>query len=808
MNNIHFNSLPQFIQRYKAYIHSTGHCQNDSIHFSGDIWPPPDSIHWDFGDPGSGGANFSNNTTPTHIYATPGDYTVELFVRHIDKRTDTSWITIPIYETPQPGLGPDQTICFGDSVTFDAGFCTGCTFQWDNLLTGQLNIGNEQTFTAYDSGIYAVTVTSPYDCLGRDTVQLAVVTEANVTVEPPSLAICSGDTTDLTLQCNVSACDFSWTAVASSPLVTGYSPGTGDSIRQTLFNSDTVDQTVTYTITPASLYCTGIPFDYPVAVHPLPDVWFDPPALTVCSEQAAIINLYSHVAGATFSWTAFGSSGNVTGFSDGSGSIINQVLQNTGNTPGYVTYQVTPTGGEGCIGTPGEYIVTVLPVVEATVSPPSTILCSGDTTDIHLQCNLAGCTFSWSATASSPFVTGYSPGTGDSIKQTLFNSDTVDQTVTYSIVPSVSGCGADTTDYSVLIHPRLPISVTIAASINPVCEGIPVTFTATPVNGGANPSYQWQVNGINTGMNNPIFTYYPASGDQVSCILTSSESCTSNNPATSNSIAMLVGEQPDVSFSICFDTITTLSAKPYKLKGGIPLGGTYTGPGVDPITGYFHPAMAGLGAKSITYSYTNLFNCSNNSIRTITVINPAPFTCGDSVTDIRDNQVYPTVQIGSQCWMAANLSYGLEIPDTIPQRDNCIPEKYSPPSSFVPRPSFYQWDELMCYEEAEGIQGLCPPGWHVPSEPDWNQLFAVYQGNAFAGRPLLYSGFSGFNALLTGVEYFNRSWNFADFATMFWSSTVHGPWKAWSHGMNDYNYSVSYYPSYRANAFSVRCVRD
>ncbi|MBL7113407.1 MAG: hypothetical protein ISS19_15830 [Bacteroidales bacterium] len=807
--NVHYHSLPQFLQRYKAYIHhSTGLCQNDSIYFSNDIWPPPDSIHWDFGDPASGTANYSNLINPLHLFSGPGNFTVEMWVQHIDKRTDTSWVTISIHETPQPVLGPDQTICSGDSVTFDAGSCTGCTFQWDNLLTGQLNIGNEQMFTVHDSGIYAVTVTSPYDCLGRDTVQLTVVTEATVIVEPVTLTICSGDTTDLTLQCNISACDFSWTAVGSSPLVTGYSAGTGDSIKQTLFNSDTIDQTITYTILPASPSCPGIPLDYPVVIHPKPDVWFDPPGLTVCSQQSAVIGLFSHVSATTFSWTAIGSSAEVTGFSDGSGPLINQTLENTGDTAGYVIYEVTPTGVEGCIGAPDTVIVTVLPVVQATISPPVTILCSGDTTDILLQCNLTGCTFSWTAAASSPLVTGYSDGTGLVIDQPLQNLDTIDQTVTYSIVPSVSGCGADTTDYSVLIHPRLPVSVTIAASINPVCGGIPVTFTATPVHGGTDPFYQWQVNAINAGMNNAVFTYIPVNGDVVTCILTSSELCVSGNPDTSNAITMSVWEQPDVSFLICFDTLTTLNAQPFKLKGGIPLGGTYSGPGVDQITGYFHPAMAGVGAHTIAYTYTNFALCSDERYRILDVRSAMPFSCGGTLVDIRDSTSYPTVQIGSQCWMAANLSYGLEIPDTIPQRDNCIPEKYSRSSSFVPRPSFYQWDELMRYEDTEEIQGLCPPGWHIPSEADWNLLFANWINNAFAGKPLLSTGYSGFNAILSGVEHFNRGWNFIDFATMFWSSTAHGPWKAWSHGLNEYNYSVSYYPSYRANAFSVRCVRD
>jgi len=107
----------------------------------------------------------------------------------------------------------------------------------------------------------------------------------------------------------------------------------------------------------------------------------------------------------------------------------------------------------------------------------------------------------------------------------------------------------------------------------------------------------------------------------------------------------------------------------------------------------------------------------------------------------------------------------------------------------------YQWDELMQYRSAEAIQGLCPPGWHVPSEADWQELFNYLQGSAFAGNPLLMTGYSGFDAFLSGAGIFNTKWHYADLATFFWSSTFHGPYKTWAHGMNDENYSVSYYPS-------------
>jgi uncharacterized protein (TIGR02145 family) len=89
-----------------------------------------------------------------------------------------------------------------------------------------------------------------------------------------------------------------------------------------------------------------------------------------------------------------------------------------------------------------------------------------------------------------------------------------------------------------------PVSVTIAPSSDTVCAGSLGTFTATPVNGGTSPSYQWKVNGINAGTNDSIFTYVPANNDIVNCILTSNAPCATGNPATSNSVAIIVKPVP------------------------------------------------------------------------------------------------------------------------------------------------------------------------------------------------------------------------------------------------------------------------
>jgi uncharacterized protein (TIGR02145 family) len=325
------------------------------------------------------------------------------------------------------------------------------------------------------------------------------------------------------------------------------------------------------------------------------------------------------------------------------------------------------------------------------------------------------------------------------------------------------------------------------------------------------PSYQWKVNGINVGISSNAYSYNPTNGDSVRCIMTSNLACVTGNPASSNKIIMSGTLTPIVTFTSCFDTITTINAKPIKLKGGIPLGGTFSGPGVNSLTSMFTPSAAGTGIKTIMYSYTNAALCSASKSRNIIVQNTPAFTCGNNLTDIRDNKVYPSIQIGSQCWLASNLNFGTTIVSSQDQRDNCISEKYcynDIPSNCTNQGGLYQWDELMLFDETPADQGFCPPGWHIPAENDWNILFASYINNGFAGSPLKYSGYSGFNALLLGARHINQGWDFQGFATFFWSSTPLGSMKAWAHGMNDPNPSVSSYPSSRVNAFSVRCIRD
>jgi uncharacterized protein (TIGR02145 family) len=439
-------------------------------------------------------------------------------------------------------------------------------------------------------------------------------------------------------------------------------------------------------------------------------------------------------------------------------------------------------------------------------------ICSNTTTTIPLLASLPLTTFTWTATGSSGNVGGQSNSGGPVISQTLINSGFNIETVDYAVTPSLNGCDGAVAHYIVTVDPVAdayfnPNGQTIcsgtAPSISILSHVAGATFTWNGVGSsgnisgfgpGATSSISQTLTSIGTG---PEFVTYTISPSFNSC------------PGTPNAVVVTVNPLPGVTYSICNDVITTTAAQPFKLKGGLPLGGTYTGTGVN--TGIFYPSIAGTGNHAITYSYPNTWGCAANALQMISVINAAVFLCDNQMTDIRDNKQYPTVKLGTQCWMAANLNYGTLIFSTQMQRDNCVFEKYcytDIPANCNSYGGLYQWDELMQYDNVAAAQGFCPPGWHVPTENEWTTLFNFYISNGFAGAPLKYTGYSGFNAFLSGTRFNNVNWNFSNFAVMFWSSTTHGADKAWAHGMNTFNPSVSYYPSSRTHAFNLRCIKD
>ncbi len=178
-------------------------------------------------------------------------------------------------------------------------------------------------------------------------------------------------------------------------------------------------------------------------------------------------------------------------------------------------------------------------------------------------------------------------------------------------------------------------------------------------------------------------------------------------------------------------------------------------------------------------------------------LNPA-ISYGE-MTDPRDGQVYKTVQIGNQTWMAENLNYEME-------GSYCYDDD---PENAKKYGRLYTWDAAM---------KAAPEGWHLPSRAEFETLFAAVGGQDVAGTVLKsLSGWYddgigtdayGFSALPAGYRNYYGDFDSAvDFAN-FWSATEDLSNVAYSMDLYCYDDRAILINYSKINARSVRCLRD
>lgn len=188
------------------------------------------------------------------------------------------------------------------------------------------------------------------------------------------------------------------------------------------------------------------------------------------------------------------------------------------------------------------------------------------------------------------------------------------------------------------------------------------------------------------------------------------------------------------------------------------------------------------------------------------------FTCGeDKVFDVEGNG-YNTVKIGTQCWMSENLNTGTMLAAaTDDPADNGSIEKWcydDTTSNCTSRGGLYDWDELMGYITTSEAQGICPGGWHVPSDPDYETLIANYPAPS-AGTALSLSGSSGFNMFMSGErDETSDTYDSLTSLAVFWTSDETTPTTiSWAH-YNENGATMSQEAKAQNWGFSLRCLKD
>jgi len=189
---------------------------------------------------------------------------------------------------------------------------------------------------------------------------------------------------------------------------------------------------------------------------------------------------------------------------------------------------------------------------------------------------------------------------------------------------------------------------------------------------------------------------------------------------------------------------------------------------------------------------------------------------------------YQTVLIGTQCWMRSNLNIGVYVESTYAGSshtnvsDNEIIEKYcfkNDSTLCAIYGGLYAWHEMMSYiTEIEG-RGICPLGWHIPSDDEWKEMELTlgispsvidsvgYRG-FFQGQKLIKNSETNFDALYAGFRFANGQFSHENYYAGFWTSSLKNDSVAWYRGITNGNPQI-HRDSYDVNrAKAVRCIKD
>ncbi|MEI6588078.1 MAG: FISUMP domain-containing protein, partial [Candidatus Moraniibacteriota bacterium] len=201
------------------------------------------------------------------------------------------------------------------------------------------------------------------------------------------------------------------------------------------------------------------------------------------------------------------------------------------------------------------------------------------------------------------------------------------------------------------------------------------------------------------------------------------------------------------------------------------------------------------------------------------------FVCNRDTVRDSDGNYYRTISVGTQCWMNENLRTGTMLASgaTMPTNNGII-EKWCYGNDIArcnQEGGFYHWDEAMAYSTTEGAKGICPTGWHIPTDAEQYTMEKYLTDAAStcdasrngawdctsAGTKLKSGGTSGMNFPLAGRRVTDGSFDLRTAYAYVWSSSQSGT-NAWSRVLDSVYATVLRNAYSKAFGFSVRCLKD
>ena len=174
------------------------------------------------------------------------------------------------------------------------------------------------------------------------------------------------------------------------------------------------------------------------------------------------------------------------------------------------------------------------------------------------------------------------------------------------------------------------------------------------------------------------------------------------------------------------------------------------------------------------------------------------------VKDVEGN-IYPVVKIGGHEWMGQNLRVKHN------SRYNPIPS-WSIDNNDMNSDSYgrlYSWEVAMDSSNTPGSRGICPEGWHIPTDAEWSDLINDLGGTFKAGKPMAENGEEKFSAVFPGnYNPTTGTFSFSGKDCYFWSSDEYNRTSAWMRSISKKGAIVNRSPVKKYYGFSLRCIKD
>lgn len=441
----------------------------------------PDSYTWTVSPSGSGTYSFTGGTNanskyPSIKFDSYDTYTVTVVHKNnCGTATDTQILTFST--APVISAGPDQNICFNDPSFTLSGTITGAT-------TTQTWIGGAGTFTPSRNDLNAIyEPTAAEKTAGTVTLRLRVTTalaapcnqiddDIILKIKPDisltsaaNKTICTDNSVAYSPTSAVVGVTYTWTATGTA---TGYTANGSGPINDILTNTNlNADASVTYIITPHFDGCDGTPFNLVVTIKPNPIVTPTAASTTICNATSSVITLAANLTGVNYTYTSL-ITGAITGNSNravaSAGTQINDILTNSGTTPGTVTYTITPVSTNGCPGTPASITITVLPSVTLPNAGPDEAICNANTYTLKGNTPTVG-TGKWTIVTAPTAITFADDTHGNTTIAGLQTGNTY----TFRWTISDTNCSTSSDDVQVTVNP-LSVGGTTTGDVN-VCAG-------------------------------------------------------------------------------------------------------------------------------------------------------------------------------------------------------------------------------------------------------------------------------------------------------------------------------------------------